>query len=50
LLPNLLNATAERFTMREVSADKVYVSVDNLSEVARYGATPTPVNMQICSD
>ena len=40
LLPDLLNTTAERFTMREVSADKVYVSFDNLAEVVRHGAVP----------
>ena len=36
----MLNATAERFTMREVSADKVYASFKNYDEIARHGATP----------
>lgn len=40
-LPALLNQTAAgKFTMREVSADKVYASLDNYAEIARHGATP----------
>jgi transposase len=39
-LPAMLDTTAERFTMREVSADKVYASLDNYAEIAKHGATP----------
>jgi transposase len=40
LLPALLDATAKRFTMREVSADKVYASLNNYAEINRHGAVP----------
>lgn len=40
LLPAMLDTTAERFTMREVSADKVYASLKNYAEIAKHGATP----------
>ena len=40
LLPDLLNTTAERFTMREVSADKVYASLKNYEAIAFHNATP----------
>ena len=40
LLPDLLNTTAKRFTMREVSADKAYGSLNNYAEISRHGATP----------
>lgn len=36
----MLDATAERFVMREVSADKVYASLNNYAEISRHGATP----------
>ncbi|MCA1694147.1 MAG: transposase, partial [Actinobacteria bacterium] len=36
----LVNATAERFTIREVSADKQYLSYDNMDAVAAHGGTP----------
>ncbi|WP_435011231.1 transposase [Tundrisphaera lichenicola] len=40
LLPALMDSTADRFTMREVSADKVYASLKNYAEIAKHGATP----------
>jgi transposase len=40
LLPALVDATAENFQMREVSADKGYGSKKNLEAVARHGAVP----------
>jgi len=40
MLPDLLNTTADRFTMREVSADKVYASLKNYAGIAKHGATP----------
>lgn len=40
LLPPLLDTTAERFTMREVSADKGYGSLSNYEAVAAHGAVP----------
>jgi transposase len=40
LLPALLNRTAERFTVKEVSADKAYLSVDNLEAIEAVGAVP----------
>lgn len=40
LLPDLVNATAAHFTMREVSADKGYGSLANYDAVAGAGATP----------
>jgi transposase len=39
LLPDLVDATAVHFDMREVSADKGYSSVNNLNIVAGHGAT-----------
>ena len=36
----LVNDTAKRFTLREVSADKAYSSVDNLNTVASHKALP----------
>ena len=38
--PKLFNATAKRFKIREVSADKQYSSVNNLEIVDRAGAVP----------
>jgi hypothetical protein len=40
LLPPMLRTTAENFTMREVSADKVYASLDNYAEISQAGAVP----------
>jgi len=40
ILPALANATAENFTMTEVSADKGYSSKGNAEAIARLGATP----------
>jgi transposase len=40
LLPDLVNATAAHFDMREVSADKGYSSVNNVNVIAEHGATP----------
>jgi transposase len=40
LLPDLVNATAAHFDMREVSADKGYSSVNNTNVIASHGATP----------
>jgi transposase len=39
-LPTLLASTAPRFLMREVSADKGYLSHDNLAEIVKHGAEP----------
>lgn len=39
-LPQLVNATASRFAVQEVSADKGYLSHGNLAAVANIGATP----------
>jgi hypothetical protein len=36
----LLNATAETFTIREVSADSAYLSYENMELVASHGGTP----------
>lgn len=36
----LINATAENFDMREVSADKAYLSKENLALVVGHGAVP----------
>jgi len=38
--PTLVNATAKNFKMREVSADKGYMSAENNEVVAKHGATP----------
>jgi transposase len=40
LLPALVDATAENFNVREVSADKGYGSVSNYEAIARHGAVP----------
>ena len=38
--PSLVEATAQNFSLREVSADKAYSSRKNLSLVSQHGATP----------
>lgn len=38
ILPELVKATAERFTLREVSADKGYLSAENVEAIAALGA------------
>lgn len=38
-LPALVNATAEGFAIKEVSADKAYTCTENLETVARHGGT-----------
>jgi transposase len=40
LLPSLVDATAENFTLNEVSADKGYGSLKNYKAVQYHGATP----------
>ncbi|MGH9254296.1 MAG: transposase, partial [Vicinamibacterales bacterium] len=40
LLPDLLNATAANFTVREVSADKGYSSHENIGTIVGFGAAP----------
>jgi transposase len=40
LLPHLVDATAQNFTMSEISADKGYGSVKNYKAIQRHGATP----------
>jgi transposase len=40
LLPDMVKATAENFTMREVSADKAYGSFKNYDAIEAAGATP----------
>jgi hypothetical protein len=40
LLPQLVTATAARFPVAEVSADKGYISSRNLAAIAAVGATP----------
>jgi hypothetical protein len=40
LLPDLVDATAAHFRMREVSADKGYSSVNNLAVIAARAAVP----------
>jgi transposase len=40
LLPDLVDATAAHFHLREVSADKGYSSVNNLAVIAARGAVP----------
>jgi transposase len=40
LLPALVDATAENFKVREVSADKGYGSVSNYEAIASHGAVP----------
>lgn len=39
-LPGLLETTARNFRVEEISADKAYLSTDNLEVIARLGATP----------
>ncbi len=39
-LPQLVEATASRFRVKEVSADKGYIGKDNLAAIAAVGATP----------
>ena len=38
--PDLINTTAKRFQIKEVSADKAYLDEDHLSLVASHGAVP----------
>jgi transposase len=40
LLPTLVDSTAKGFTMKEVSADKGYSSINNHNVIAKHGATP----------
>ena len=40
VLPTLVRTTAENFTMREVSADKAYGSLNNYAVIDECGATP----------
>jgi transposase len=40
IMPALLDETAKRFTIAEVSADKAYASQNNFEAIARHGATP----------
>ena len=40
MLPRLLDTTAQRFTMAEVSADKAYLSETNLQHIEGHGADP----------
>ena len=40
MLPGLLDSTANRFTMVELSGDKAYLSDANLRHIARHGAHP----------
>jgi transposase len=40
MLPALVDSTAERFTMKEVSADKAYTGNPNHDAIAKVGATP----------
>ncbi len=40
ILPELVDKTAEGFRMREVSADKGYLSVENVNVISEHGATP----------
>jgi transposase len=39
-LPELARATAENFTVREISADKAYASLENYDVIEKLGATP----------
>jgi transposase len=39
-LPAMLKTTAENFTMKEVSLDKAYASLDNYREIDAVGAVP----------
>jgi transposase len=40
VLPELVKGTAENFTVKEVSADKAYLSVENVEAVFGVGGTP----------
>jgi transposase len=40
VLPILAEATAQHFTVAQISADKAYSSVNNLETITRLGATP----------
>ncbi len=40
ILPELVDKTAERFRIREVSADKAYMSVANVDAICEHGGTP----------
>jgi len=40
LMPDLVDATAKNFNLREVSGDKGYGSLNNYDAVSRHGATP----------
>jgi hypothetical protein len=40
LLPELVDATAASFRLREVSGDKGYASINNYDAIAGHGATP----------
>jgi transposase len=37
ILPELVRGTAQRFTVKEVSADKAYLSQENVETIAHYG-------------
>jgi transposase len=37
ILPELVKGTAQRFAIREVSADKAYLSAENVETIAHYG-------------
>src|SRR2546423_477211 len=39
-LPELVRATAQNFTLGDVSADKGYLSADNVNVIAAFGGTP----------
>ena len=40
LLPTLVDSTARNFRLREVSADKIYASLNNYRAIERHGAVP----------
>ncbi|MBC7783004.1 MAG: transposase [Burkholderiales bacterium] len=40
VLPSLVDATARNFKIGEVSADKAYGSVQNMTSIAKHGGTP----------
>jgi transposase len=40
VLPTLVSTTAENFALSEISADKAYLSAENLAVVEKHGATP----------
>lgn len=39
VLPTLVNTTAQNFPLSEISADKAYLSADNMAAVEKHGAT-----------